>query len=197
MKKRPASWHYRDIIQFIRTQSNEPADTTLTVSLILEKLPDIRKFIIGEVGRFLNRPKFTSTLLFKYDDFSKGIGNYIPTSRNPYAFLLLLRSQKGEIFGLMANSVGNNSNAMAFNASQRTIFKKSEKADLLKGAEYTAGYLSFGSSEVRLKQNGNCEVFVVNGMIGQRYFDFNREQLAGYNEEKEAVALSAIELHKL
>lgn len=84
---------------------------------------------------------FTSALLYKYDDFNKNFANYLPI-KEAFNFVILLKSKKGQIFGVVACGIGPKTKVAAFNLNTGKLFLGDSN---LSASYYDSGYLNFGT----------------------------------------------------
>ena len=56
--------------------------------------------------------------------------------------------------------------------------------------------LKFGNDEIIIKNNVSLEIKINTMIIGERYFEFSKEDLLG-RDETDSLALEAMEIHRL
>lgn len=106
-----------------------------------------------------------------------------------------MKTKKNVVFGVMSYWIGRESKAFAFNLNTMKIMHKSPKSKVSSTA-YESSMLKFGNEEIIIRNNSNLEIKINTLIIGERYFDFSKEDLVG-KEEGETVLLEAMEIHRL
>jgi len=106
-----------------------------------------------------------------------------------------MKTKKNVVFGIISYCVGRESKAFAFNMNTMKIMHKSPRSRV-PSTNYESSMLKFGNEEVIIKNNSNLEIRINTMIIGERYFEFSKEELVGRDEEGE-VALEAMEVHRL
>jgi hypothetical protein len=81
-----------------------------------------------------------TTFLYKYDEFNKNFSNYLP-QKTPYDFVIIAKSKKSQIFGVISSGLGPRSKAMAFNLNSGKTFTGDTNVN---SSTYDGGYLIFG-----------------------------------------------------
>ena len=69
--------------------------------------------------------------------------------------------------------------------------KKTEKSRALSGS-YDRNILTFGLSEITIKNNEMPKVTINTAVFGERYFGFKKEELLGSREQTNTVELEAM-----
>lgn len=146
----------------------------------------------GMVCKFMQYKSIKTTFLYKYDEFNKNFANYLPIKSN-YDFVLLAKTKKSQIFGVISIGLGPKSRAMAFNLNSGKTFTGDAS---MSSTTYDGNYLLFGQSEIRIKNNSILELVVTTRIFGTRYFSFMKEELVG-TENGESVLLDALEIHRI
>jgi hypothetical protein len=155
-------------------------------------MPRERSFLLEECCRFLGAGGLATRLGFKYDEFSRNFGNYLPTLQNKFAFAVVMRTRRQVVLGVVATGVGRDSRAFAFNLSSGRVLQRAAKSRLAAGCSFESSMLKFGNEEIILKNNSAPEVRVNTMVIGEKYFEFAREDLFGKEESDNTVVLEAI-----
>lgn len=57
--------------------------------------------------------------------------------------------------------------------------------------------LKFGNDEIVLRNNANLEIRVNTMILGERYFEFIKDDLVGKGETGDYVQLEGFEIHKI
>lgn len=133
-----------------------------------------------------------TTFLYKYDEFNKNFSNYLPI-KSPYDFVLLGKTKKSQLFGVISIGLGQKSRALAFNLNSGKTFASEPS---MGSSTYDGSYLLFGQSEIRIKNNSILELVVTTRIFNTRCFSFMKEELVGV-ETGESVLLDALEIHRI
>ena len=124
--------------------------------------------LIKQIADFLKVGKFTSTLLYKYDQNAKKFQYFVPTPENNFNLLLLCHTKQGVRFGAVSSGYGNKSKALAFNLTTQTTFPSLETCSV--AIRYDASMLIVGNGEIKLRNNYGCDIMVTSGIFGARAF---------------------------
>lgn len=100
-----------------------------------------------------------------------------------------MKTKKDVVFVVISDSVGKESNAIALNLKTRKIMKKSQRAKS-SSTSYESSMLKFGNDEIVIRNNSNLNIRVNTMIMGQRYFEFSKEDLVG-KETGETVELES------
>ena len=98
-----------------------------------------------------------------------------------------MKTKKDVVFGVISDSVGKESKALAFNLKTRKIMKKSQRAKV-SSTSYENSMLKFGNDEIVIRNNSSLNIRVNTMILGERYFEFSKEDLVG-KETGETVEL--------
>jgi hypothetical protein len=82
-------------------------------------------------------------MLFKYDDYYKNFGYYLPSAGNQFIFAVIFKSKKQVVFGVISQFLGKEAKSIAFNLNTMKVFKKSDRSRVL-ASNYDSGFLKFG-----------------------------------------------------
>jgi hypothetical protein len=96
--------------------------------------------------------------------------------KSSYDFVLLAKTKKSQIFGVISIGLGQKSRAMAFNLNTGKTFAGDSS---MSSTTYDGSYLLFGQSEIRIKNSSILELVVTTRIFGTRYFSFMKEDLVG------------------
>lgn len=94
-----------------------------------------------------------------------------------------MKTKKNVVFGVVTYYSGNESKAFAFNLSTMKIMQKSQRSRQNTSTSYESSMLKFGNEEIIIKNNSNLEIKINTLIIGERYFDFSKENLVGKEDE--------------
>lgn len=145
------------------------------------------------ISKFLRGQKFTTTFLYKYDDFTKNFSNYLPTVRPYYDFVIIVKLKSSVIFGVICSGIGPGSRATAINATSDRSFSGEQKS--ISSTNFDGSFLVIGQGEIRFRNNSNLEVVVNSRIYSTRYFSFKKEELVGTNADN--LSVDAMEIHKI
>ena len=159
-------------------------------------MPKERSFLLEECCKFFGANGLVTKLSYKYDEFCKNFGHYLPTLQNKFLFAVILKTKKNVVFGVIASSVGRDSRAFAFNLSTMKIMHKFAKSRVSTASSFESSMLKFGNDEIIIKNNVSLEIKINTMIIGERYFEFSKEDLLG-RDETDSLALEAMEIHRL
>lgn len=73
--------------------------------------------------------------------------------------------------------------------------KKSQRAKA-SSTSYENSMLKFGNDEIVIRNNSSLNIRVNTMILGERYFEFSKEDLVG-KETGETVELQSFEIHKI
>jgi len=106
-----------------------------------------------------------------------------------------MKTKKDVVFGVISDSVGKESKALAFNLKTKKIMRKSQRTKNPSTA-YDSSMLKFGNDEIIIRNNSSLSIRVNTMILGERYFEFTKEDLVG-KETSETVELESLEIHKI
>jgi len=158
-------------------------------------MPRERSFLLDECCKFFGVNGLSTKLSFKYDEFCKNFANYLPTLQNKFLFAVVMKTKKNVVFGVVSYHIGRESKAFAFNLSSMKVMHKSPRSRV-PATNYESSMLRFGNEELILRNNSSLDIRVNTMIIGERYFEFLKEDLVG-KDEGDSVALEAMEIHRL
>ena len=143
--------------------------------------------MIEECRKFFGVNYISTKLSFKYDEWFKNFSEYLPTPPKEFLFAVIMKTKKDVVFGVISDSVGKESKALAFNLKTRKIMKKSQRAKA-SSTSYENSMLKFGNDEIVIRNNSSLNIRVNTMILGERYFEFSKEDLVG-KETGETVEL--------
>lgn len=86
---------------------------------------------------------------------------------------------------------------MLFNITDMKTIRRVEKTRAY-STNFDNNFLKFGNEEITMKNNqGKLEVNISTAIIGEKYYNFKRDELLGRRDEYSAVALEAMEIHRI
>jgi hypothetical protein len=133
-------------------KNNKKAEVApLVVSPIFETAPKERQILEGYICNFMQCKSIKTSFLYKYDEFNKNFSNYLPL-KEAYDFVIVARTKKSQIFGVISCGIGAKSKAMAFNLNSAKCFTGDAN---IPSSTFDGGYLIFGQGEIRFRSNSN------------------------------------------
>ena len=87
-------------------------------------MPKERAFLHEQCCKFLKCSSLSSQFVFKHDEFMKNFGHYLPTVSNRFIFVVLFKTKKQAVFGVLSDSLGKESSSFVINLTDMRVFSK-------------------------------------------------------------------------
>lgn len=159
-------------------------------------MPKERRFLDATCCNLLQCRIVSTKLSYKYDQNWTNFGFYIPLPANKFPFAVIFRTKSTQhVFGLICSSIGKEAEVLAYNLRTMKLMDKLPKSRAMP-CSFENNTLKFGNEEISIKNNGRLELNLNTSIVGEKYFNFGREDLVGAGLNN-PISLDALEIHRI